>query len=132
MLLDRIPPADINAPGAQRHGRTALEGAAEHGRIDMVQFLLSSGAETSGEGTKQYLRAIRLAKTKGHVEVVTILGAHGKLAVNEPSRFELEGQISDSESVSSGTSEGNYRDTDATGTSEGEYWDTDDSGDSGL
>ncbi|KAK2043825.1 ankyrin [Colletotrichum somersetense] len=30
--------ADPNAPGAEINGRTALEGAAEHGRLDVVQF----------------------------------------------------------------------------------------------
>jgi hypothetical protein len=44
--------------------------------------------------------------------MVTILGAPRKLTVNELIRFELEGQISDSESVSSGTSEGKYLDID--------------------
>jgi hypothetical protein len=28
--------ADVNAAPAQKHGRNALEGAAEHGRLDMV------------------------------------------------------------------------------------------------
>jgi ankyrin repeat protein len=104
LLLDRTPPADINAAGARKNGRTALEGAAEHGRIDMVQFLLSSGAETSGPGKKQYLRAIRLAREKGHDVAATILEEHRELTRNKPRKIQLEGDNSESESLSSGSS----------------------------
>ena len=60
--------ADINAAGAEYGGRSALEGAAEHGRIDMVHLLLE-GAETTGKGQRQYLRAVKLAKQEGHFVV---------------------------------------------------------------
>lgn len=36
--------ADVNAPAAKFHGRTALEGAVEHGRIDMLKLLHNAGA----------------------------------------------------------------------------------------
>jgi len=36
--------ADVNAAGCFHFGRTALEGAAEHGRIDILQLLLNEGA----------------------------------------------------------------------------------------
>ncbi|KAF0325213.1 hypothetical protein GQ607_007540 [Colletotrichum asianum] len=42
--------ADVNTPGSRYHGRTALEGAAEHGRIDTIQYILSQGVKTNGEG----------------------------------------------------------------------------------
>ena len=48
MLLDAG--AHVNAQAALEYGRTALEGAAEHGRIDMVKLLLNSGVELSGSG----------------------------------------------------------------------------------
>ena len=36
---------DVNARPVIREGRTALERAAEHGRVDLVQILLSAGAK---------------------------------------------------------------------------------------
>ncbi|KZL84456.1 ankyrin repeat protein [Colletotrichum incanum] len=36
--------ADPNAPSAEIDGRTALEGAAENGRLDVAQLLLNSGS----------------------------------------------------------------------------------------
>ena len=72
-LIDRG--ANINAAGAKYGGRTALEGAAEHGRIDMVHLLLE-GAETTGKGQRQYLRAVKLAKKEGHFVVADQLRAH--------------------------------------------------------
>jgi ankyrin repeat protein len=36
--------ANANAQGAKKEGPTALEGAAEHGRLDLVEFLIQSGA----------------------------------------------------------------------------------------
>ncbi|KAK2029600.1 ankyrin repeat protein, partial [Colletotrichum zoysiae] len=68
--------ADPNAPGAEINGRTALEGAAEHGRLDVVQLLLNSGVQTCGEGRRQYVRAIKFARTEGHHTVVKLLKSH--------------------------------------------------------
>lgn len=39
-LLERG--ADVCAPAALRHGRTAINGAAEHGQFEMVQLLLNA------------------------------------------------------------------------------------------
>jgi ankyrin repeat protein len=36
--------ADVNAPASPQEGRMALDGAAEHGRLDTVQLLLTFGA----------------------------------------------------------------------------------------
>jgi ankyrin repeat protein len=63
--------ADVNAPGIGRNGRTALEGAAEHGRLDMVQLLLNVEAEVRGS------RAVRFARNEGHDGVVQLLSENG-------------------------------------------------------
>ncbi|KAK1566201.1 ankyrin repeat protein, partial [Colletotrichum navitas] len=68
--------ADPNAPGAEIEGRTALEGAAEHGRLDVVQLLLNSGVQTCGDGRRRYVRAIEFARREGHHAVVTLLKSH--------------------------------------------------------
>ncbi|OAX83987.1 hypothetical protein ACJ72_01650 [Emergomyces africanus] len=65
--------AEINAARAETKGRTALEGAAEHGRLDMVQFLLENGAKTEGESTWQYHRAIGFALRNGHRTVARLI-----------------------------------------------------------
>ncbi|KAK2756295.1 hypothetical protein CKAH01_05816 [Colletotrichum kahawae] len=71
MLVDRG--ADVNAPGAtDEGGRTALEGAAEHGRIDTVMYLLSQEVETNDKGRLSYLRAIRYAELEGHMVVAKL------------------------------------------------------------
>ena len=56
--------AKVNAPSAKVHGRTALEGAAEHGRIDMLKLLWNAGAEFHGD---EYEKARELAKGNGHM-----------------------------------------------------------------
>ncbi|KAK2808312.1 hypothetical protein FQN50_004872 [Emmonsiellopsis sp. PD_5] len=66
--------AKIDAPRADTKGRTALEGAAEQGRLDMVQFLLENGANTlDGRGVWQYHRAIGFAQRYGHRTVARLL-----------------------------------------------------------
>lgn len=63
--------ANVNALPIGDHGRTVLEGAAEHGRLDMVQLLLNFAAETRGS------RALRFAKREGHEGVVALLLENG-------------------------------------------------------
>lgn len=63
--------ANVNALPIGEHGRTALEGAAEHGRLDMIQLLLNLEAETPGS------RALRFAKREGHEGVVALLLENG-------------------------------------------------------
>lgn len=65
--------ADVNARAALEDGRTALEGAAEHGRIDMVQLLLNAGVELSGSGDAQYRTALKLASENGHNTVKKLI-----------------------------------------------------------
>ncbi|KAL3479562.1 ankyrin repeat-containing domain protein [Aspergillus californicus] len=66
--------ANVDAPGAVIEGRTALEGAAEHGRIDTVQLLLENGAFVlAGDGTNQFVKAVRRAWNEGHNAVVKLI-----------------------------------------------------------
>jgi len=66
----------VNAASAIRRGRMALEGAAEHGRIDMLQLLLNAGADTTSPQCTQYEGAIKLASRYGHTAVCRILKSH--------------------------------------------------------
>lgn len=63
--------ADANAPAMGKYGRTAIEGAAEHGRLDIVQLLLNLGVEAAGS------RAIQFARREGHDGVVALLEEAG-------------------------------------------------------
>ena len=58
--------ADVNAAPAKIDCRTALEGAAEHNRIDMIRFLINAGADLS-EAHGQYERALDRALKNGHM-----------------------------------------------------------------
>lgn len=74
LLLERG--ADIDVLPAKVEGRTALEGAAEHGRIDVLQFLLNAGAQTTGPGAKQYERAKNFASQNGHIAARHLLESY--------------------------------------------------------
>ena len=71
-----IHDADVNAPPGKWNGRTALEGAAEHGRLDMVQMLLNAGADIGEGGHGQYERALKRAGKNGHLAVKRLLEEH--------------------------------------------------------
>jgi ankyrin repeat protein len=59
--------ADVNAPAWSDDHRTALEGAAEHGRLDTVQFLINMQANVHTS------RALHFAQKEGHDAVVALL-----------------------------------------------------------
>lgn len=59
--------ADVNAPARSDYQRTALEGAAEHGRLDTVQFLINMQANVHTSG------ALTFALEEGHDAVVQLL-----------------------------------------------------------
>jgi ankyrin repeat protein len=59
--------ANVFAAAMGEDGRTAIEGAAEHGRLDVVQLLLNLGVEVAGS------RAIHFARAEGHDGVVALL-----------------------------------------------------------
>lgn len=60
--------ANVFAPAAKIDGRTAFEGAAEHGRIDMVR-LLWNATWGKGFGEEQLRHAIEFAEMRGHSSV---------------------------------------------------------------
>lgn len=63
--------ADVRAPAESKDERTAIEGAAEHGRLDMVQLLINMGAKTATS------RALHFARCEGHDGVVALLLENG-------------------------------------------------------
>jgi ankyrin repeat protein len=67
-ILDLLVEAggDLNAPASSSGSRSALEGAAEWGRVDMTSYLLSHGADVKGRNNKNYRRAIYRAWDNGH------------------------------------------------------------------
>jgi ankyrin repeat protein len=67
---------DLDAAGAQFNGRTALEGAAELGRIDMLKMLLNAGVNIHGGGQIQYERALNFPSKNGHHAARQMLEEH--------------------------------------------------------
>jgi ankyrin repeat protein len=63
----------VNGRPAIKEGRTAIEGAAEHGRLDTVQLLLNYGAKGDVVRGKGFKTAIELAEKSGHSEIVKLL-----------------------------------------------------------
>ncbi|KAH8176418.1 ankyrin repeats (3 copies) domain-containing protein [Sarocladium implicatum] len=92
-LISRGSLKDINAHRSPFEGRTALEGASEHGRLDMVDFLLSYGAKTSGSGQRQYLRAIKFAKSENHIAVLKLLKNHRQWTKQDETRWKEDEEL---------------------------------------
>lgn len=97
LLLFRHPMADINAPKCQRGiyvkdeykhppGGTALDFAAEFGRIDMVKLLLSCNALSHRWGETGYDGAIHLAEERGHLAVAEVIRQHAEDADRSDTR----------------------------------------------
>ncbi|KAL4913625.1 hypothetical protein BDW62DRAFT_205397 [Aspergillus aurantiobrunneus] len=87
LILDHTR-CNINSGPAASGGATALkmayirvfqwtnrsEGAAEHGRIDMLQMLLDKGASVTGvDGQRRFNRAIMFAEENGHHAAARLL-----------------------------------------------------------
>ena len=66
MLLGRN--ANLFAPAAIDGGRKPFEGAAEHGRLDMMTFLVGKGVLDVEDGERQVQRAMDLAEKNGKAE----------------------------------------------------------------
>jgi hypothetical protein len=47
-------------------GRSALEGAAENGRLDMLALLVYHGAVTTGRGRQQLINSVAYAQGRAH------------------------------------------------------------------
>lgn len=65
--------ADVNAVATFLDRRTALDGAAEHGRLDMIQMLLNAGACGDPTAEHRFKRAMELARRNGHFVVAKLL-----------------------------------------------------------
>jgi ankyrin repeat protein len=74
--------ADPNAPAAKVNGRTAIEGAAEFGRVDMLRLLTNGGAMMDW---RQFERASWIAEKNGHVATKKYLKSlfHETVSVEE-------------------------------------------------
>jgi ankyrin repeat protein len=69
--------ANIFACRGRMNGRTALEGAAEHGRLDMVCFILENSDRTEGLYFEHQLcRSIQLAREYGHISLIETIRSH--------------------------------------------------------
>jgi ankyrin repeat protein len=71
LLLDKG--AEVNASPSLIEGRYAIEGAAEHGRLDMVQLLLNAGAKGNVLRGTGFKYAIKLAEKNNHYAVASLL-----------------------------------------------------------
>lgn len=65
--------ANIAAPAALENGRTALEGAAEHGRLDTVALLLQTALNQGILKALHIDGAIERAAHEGHKHVIELL-----------------------------------------------------------
>jgi ankyrin repeat protein len=70
--------ADPNAKGGAiaKSGRTALQGAAESGRLETVHLLLASGIRSDGDFRIDYVRAVWLATCNGRTAIAHLLRSH--------------------------------------------------------
>ncbi len=65
--------ANVNESPSPEEGCSAIEGAAEHGRLDMVQLLLNAGATGIAIHGVGFPRAVQLAEKNGHFAVASLL-----------------------------------------------------------
>lgn len=68
--------ADVNAPASKVNGGIALEGAAEHGRLDTLQLWLNAGSGNAGKDQGRFKRAKALANSQGHSHITSLLENH--------------------------------------------------------
>ena len=63
----------VNPAAAMCNGRTALDSAAEHSRLDMVRMLLHAGAYGDSTSEHRSALAIELARVNGHFAMARLL-----------------------------------------------------------
>jgi len=72
----------------------ALDGAAEHGRLDTVQLLLNSAATCMEPGTTGYDSTIQFAKNNWHFAVADVLLNHSNgIADADVSEYAMTGDF---------------------------------------
>jgi ankyrin repeat protein len=64
--------ADPEAPPSNFHGRWPIEGAAEHGRLDMIDYLL----KVTLFNAEKCRRAMKLAQENGHMGCYDLILEH--------------------------------------------------------
>ena len=84
--------ADVNAPASRHRGRTALEAAAENGRLNILRLLIINNHDT--ERLRQDCkRSARLARYEAHSVIAEVLQKHAQklaaeLGVNGEDEFD--------------------------------------------
>jgi ankyrin repeat protein len=68
------------APPAPKNGRTALEGAAEHGRLDTVALLLNTASKKGILRQLNISDTIRRATFMGHYQVAKYVEEYARSA----------------------------------------------------
>ena len=79
----------MNAPASKVNGRTALEGAAEHGRLDMIRLLLNAGGGSRNGDEGQVANAIALARENQFFYICDLLEAHFHRRERQDSELEM-------------------------------------------
>lgn len=67
----------INAPAALVEGQTALQGAVEHGRLDMIYLLLENDQDDGLEERCQ--QAAKFAEVESRFEIAQLLREYRKV-----------------------------------------------------
>lgn len=75
MLLDNG--ADVNAPGSQYHGGTALHAAVSRSNMRLVNILLAANANPNGQAGYQRQTPVQGAHLIGREDIVTVLRSAG-------------------------------------------------------
>jgi ankyrin repeat protein len=81
--------ADVNAEPAKFDGRTAFEGATEHGRVDMMLLLFKNGADLLKDNRRQYRRAVEFARENAQYAAIEL----AEKLLKEALRKEEEGRF---------------------------------------
>ena len=85
-VVNVVPPAaEARRPGGDEQVETALMAAAWHGHLDVVQILLSGGADVHARNRDGWT-ALTFASAAGHGDVVTLLLENGADVNDQPGR----------------------------------------------